>query len=82
MSYQNQQPRPVRIVDFVVVSNAPLKLELDDGTKLVAQLVPVRVMEMNVKTPDGQPTYSVQFQQIMDQIPPDDQLAKIFNSRA
>lgn len=75
-------PKPVRIVDFAVASSSPLKIELDNGTRIHVQLVPVRVTELDLKTPDGQPTYHIQFQQIMDQIPPDDQLAKIFNSGA
>lgn len=66
-----QEPKPVQVMDFTVVSSSPLKILLEDGTRISVQLVPVRITRMDGVLPDGQPMHQFQMQQIIDQLPPD-----------
>lgn len=83
MSDQQQEPKVVHIPDFVVTSNTLLKIELENGIRFNIQLVPVRVSETDHKTPDGvMPMYHIQFQTIVDQLPPDnDKLAAVLKGK-
>lgn len=67
----DQEAKVIGIVDFTVISSAPVKILLDDGTRINIQIVPVRLSKTDQKLPDGQPMYHFQCQQIIDQIAPE-----------
>lgn len=60
-----------RIVDFTIEKMGALRILLEDGTTLDVQLVPVRITATGDVNPEnGEPLYSIQFSQTMDQRPP------------
>jgi hypothetical protein len=61
-----------RIVDYTIEKIGALRILLENGTTLDVQLLPVRIMETgDVDPTSGQPLYSIQFNQTIDQRPPE-----------
>lgn len=60
-----------RIVDFSVEKIGALRILLEDGTTIDVQLIPVRVTATGDIAPDGSPLYEINFNQTMDQRPPE-----------
>lgn len=63
-----------RIMDFTVEKLGALRILIEDGTTLDVQLIPVRITMADEKLPDGQPIFQVNFQQTVDQRPPEGKL--------
>lgn len=60
-----------RIVDYTVEKMGALRVLLEDGTTLDVQLIPVRIVDTGDKNSDGSALYQIQFQQTIDQRPPE-----------
>lgn len=60
-----------RIVDFTVEKLGALRILLEDGTTIDVQLVPVRITDTGARNEQGEPLYSINFSQTIDQRPPE-----------